>query len=62
VKAGFGDNINLDSWAAARVVDRAGVDLGDSHSEMFCSEIVRLASACSEVVVKKCANVEKCSP
>jgi hypothetical protein len=47
VKAGLGDNVNLDGWVAlldvseatedsagatyTRVVDGAGVDLGDSH-------------------------------
>jgi hypothetical protein len=31
VKAGLGDNVNLDGGVTARVVDGAGVDLGDSH-------------------------------
>lgn len=31
VKTGLSDNINLDGWVTARVVDLASVDLCDRH-------------------------------
>jgi len=33
VKAGFGDDVNLDGRVTARVVHRTSVDLGDRHSD-----------------------------
>lgn len=31
VQTGLSNDINLNSWVAARVIDLAGVDLGDAH-------------------------------
>jgi hypothetical protein len=33
VKAGLGDDVNLNGGVTARVVDGAGVDLGDRHDD-----------------------------
>jgi hypothetical protein len=33
VKTGLGDDVNLDSGVTTRVVDGAGVDLGDGHCD-----------------------------
>lgn len=33
MKAGLGDDVDLDGRVTARVVDGAGVDLGDGHGE-----------------------------
>jgi len=35
VKAGLGDDVNLDGRVTARVVDLTGVDLLDSHCELL---------------------------
>jgi len=38
VQAGFVDEVDLDGWVTSRVVDIAGVNLGDCHGELCTSE------------------------
>jgi len=38
VQAGLVDEVDLDSWVTSRVVDIAGVNLGDSHGELCTGE------------------------
>ena len=47
VKAGFGDNVNLNGWVSTRVVNRACVDLGDGHSIVSIPLVVAFLVFCA---------------